>query len=70
MISTKRIINDKNDKNFQSNLTLYEHDRSTKTKVRTLGVKFELEFNSTNFVKNGRFMKEIWFLKVSVIQND
>ena len=34
----KRGINDKNDKNFLSNLTLYKLDQSTKAKVRTLGV--------------------------------
>ena len=39
MFFTKKGINDKNDKNFQSNLTLYKLDQSTKSGVRTLGVK-------------------------------
>ena len=39
MFFTKKGISDKNDKNFQSNLILYEPDQSTKIGVKTLGVK-------------------------------
>ena len=35
---TKRKISGQNNKNFYSNLTLYEADQSTKTGVRTLGI--------------------------------
>ena len=44
MFFTKRGINDKIDRNFQSNLTLYKFDQSTKIGVRTLGV--DTKFNS------------------------
>ena len=37
---TKRGIDDKNDKNFSSNLTLYKLDLSTIIGIRTLGVNY------------------------------
>ena len=42
MFFTKKRINDKNNKNFQSNLTLYKHDQSTKIGIKT----FEVELPS------------------------
>ena len=38
MFFTKRGINDKNEKNFLSYLTLYKPDQSTKIEARTLGI--------------------------------
>ena len=43
MFSNKKGINDKNDKIFQSNLTLYKLDQSTKNEVRTLILKTPLK---------------------------
>ena len=38
MFFTKKRINDKNEKNYQSNLSLHELNQSTKTKVKILEV--------------------------------
>ena len=51
MFFTKREINDKNDKNFQSNLTLYEPNQNTKIGLRTLKVNFlYIKYNSIDNV--------------------
>ena len=42
MFFTKRRINDKNGKSFQSNLTLYKPNQSTKSRIKTLRVNKEL----------------------------
>ena len=53
MFVTKKRTNDKNDKNFHSNLILYEPDQSTKIAVRTLGVKEDQnEIHFTYFMKS------------------